>query len=165
MAGGLGLLGVSVAPSPGAEVLPDTKAVFSALYSQTSHVTPEWSELGHSYVVQGEAAALSDAEHGLGRPISAGHPAGHLCLRVSAALPGPAPAGQGGWVGNSWALPLWSQSGGGAAWGRGARQAWPRLARSAVWLVRWLPLPHLLLSLHFLPSLELVSEGLSGFRS
>ena len=60
-------------------------------------------------------------------------------------------------------------AGGGAAWGRGARQAhlpsWPRLARSAVWLVWWVPLPHLLLLLHFLRSLELVSEGLSGFRS
>lgn len=134
MAGGLGLLGVSVAPSPGAEALPDTKAVFSALYSQTSHVTPERSELGHSCVFQGEAAALSDAEHGLGRPVSAGHPAGHLCLRVSAALPGPAPVVTG-WVGGHLPglAPLVSEWRGGGSMGEGHQASpppsWRRLAR------------------------------------
>lgn len=34
-------------------------------------------------VLQGEAAAVPDAEHGLGRADPAGHPRGHLRLRVS----------------------------------------------------------------------------------
>ena len=40
-------------------------------------------------VFQDEAAALSDAEHGLGRAVPAGHPTGHLCLRVSEGPVGP----------------------------------------------------------------------------
>ena len=93
---GLGSLRASVAPSPGAEASPDTKVVFSVLYSRTSRVTCERSELGRTCVFQGEAAALSDTEHGLGRPVPAGHPTGHLCLRVSECCsPGPCPRGHG----------------------------------------------------------------------
>lgn len=155
VAGCLGLLGVSVAPSPGAEVPPDMKAVFSALYSRTSRVTPERSELGRSCVFQGEAAALSDAEHGLGRPVSAGHPTGHLCLRVSAALPGPAPAVTG-WVGGHLLglAPVVSEwRGRGGSMGEGGQASPPALVaqmrqaglpRPAVWLVQWVPPPRLL---------------------
>ena len=46
-------------------------------------------------VFQDKAAALPDTEHGLGRAVPAGHPRGHLRLRVSGCPRGPGCCGAG----------------------------------------------------------------------
>lgn len=66
-------------------------------------------------VLQGEAAAVPDAEHGLGCADPAGHPRRHLRLRVSGR---PAP--------RRWRLPLGGRRGAGCGSGRACRWRGPR---------------------------------------